>query len=132
MPLVASTETTLQRCLRASILLSWIAFEEVVKSCLRDRWSSENPSGPMPTHLYEQVAYQLSSLGKSSLDRAEYTRFRRLRNDIAHANDSHEPLTLSLEEGLGTFNFCFRVASDLLPYPLRNPNYIHSYNASLR
>lgn len=131
MPVVASTQDTLQRYLRAAVLLSWIGLEEVVRSCVQDLRSGGHVLSSLPKHLYGQVAYLLSSAGKPMVDRSEYNRFRRLRNDIAHANEWDKQLRLEVKDALASFNCCFNIASDLLPHPLRHPKYFDSYNAKL-
>jgi hypothetical protein len=133
MPQLASTEQSVQRHLRVCILLSWVGLEEITKDQLHEFIADGAiQASTLPKGLSQQIGLVLSLRNKPPLSQSDYTRLRKLRNDLTHSNDPKMKYVLKLEDALETFNFCFKASSDLLLYRLWHPEYRHSYAGNLR
>src|SRR3954470_14995480 len=110
LPGLPSSDLLRQRYVRACIIFSWLALEEVGKYVDSKR-----------AHLVprEKLIGRLMRLLGSSQPHnfaSEFTRLRTIRNDVAHAN-SHDMLIVSLStrDASDVFTFCASVALAILP-----------------
>ncbi|MGH2639800.1 MAG: hypothetical protein ACRDF4_11080 [Rhabdochlamydiaceae bacterium] len=107
LPTVPSANPLRARYIRAGVLCSWIALEEVLEFAIEEHdLSKAAPSKP----LRNRLDFVLQSLGRKPVEPQAFMEARKLRNDITHPSDRE---SASLEEAMKTFDFCFSAIKNL-------------------
>jgi hypothetical protein len=103
LPNIPASAFRRHRLIRASIILSWVAVEEVLSGCVDLYSLAAYTDFPESGKLLQQIEYAAKANGKV-INIQELARSRRLRNDMTHARDD-EALGDSLTEGNCQFVF---------------------------
>lgn len=105
-----------QRYLRATVIFSWIALEEMLDysgaDAVRRRILRETPRGS----LLDRLKVLLSALGRAPLDRDEFLSRRAVRNHAIHrASSESGALPIAADEARQVFDYCLNVIRDFYP-----------------
>jgi hypothetical protein len=118
LPEVASARPRMQRCVRACILLSWIALEEGLDEAL-DLWNREGRAlGPLPGPLKPRLSAVLAALSRPPIDDSAFTTLRTMRNGLTHPRASVDEPELAVQQAEKTFDFCLATLRVLFPHPV--------------
>ena len=119
LPTVSTSEPMMERYVRVSILLSWIAFEEAVKGSTQMLLQRGKITAPVPKRPYDRLAFLLSALSKPVPAQSDFMKMRKIRNDIAHANEEKQyAFSYMADDALSTFKFCLDAATSIWPYDI--------------
>lgn len=116
LPDIPSSEPLLQRHLRASVLFSWIAVEEILHHSAAELLSrkvlTDIPSGKLSAML----AQVLAARGAAPLDMRQFRDMRRVRNSLTHpATTTTGQVSLNREQVRKVFEYCVSLAKSLTP-----------------
>jgi hypothetical protein len=118
LPSVATSTRRVQRCVRACILLSWVALEEGLDDAV-GLWNQEGQAfGPLPAPLKPRISAVLAALSRPPIDDAAFTTLRRVRNELTHPRASIDEPELAVEQAETTFEFCMSTLRALFPFRL--------------
>ncbi len=118
LPTVATATRRAQRCVRACVLLSWVALEEGLDHAV-DLWNHEGRVfGALPAPLKPRIAAVLAALSRPPIDDAAFTTRRKVRNELTHPRASINEPELAVEQAEKTFEFCMSSLRALFPFRL--------------
>src|ERR1019366_3986477 len=118
LPEVATAKPRMQRCVRACVLLGWIALEEGLDDAVAF-WSREGRAlGPLPGSLKPRLSAVLAALSRSPIDDAAFAALRNIRNDLTHPRTAVDEPELAVEQAEKTFDFCMTTVRALFPFPV--------------
>jgi hypothetical protein len=118
LPNVATATRRLQRCVRACILLSWIALEEGLDHAV-ELWNRKGRNlGPLPGPLKRRLSTVLAAVSRPPIDDVEFTTLRKIRNDLTHPRATVDEPELAVENAERTFEFCVATIRALFPFPV--------------
>jgi hypothetical protein len=116
LPEVPNTLLLRQRMIRSSMILSWVALEEIVESVVDEKGYASEKDFPKPPKLFQVIEYAAKKNGKP-LDLAELTEARRLRNDVVHArSDAIQIAALTEENCRLVFDSCLAASRAVWPF----------------
>jgi len=116
LPSVTSTKPLRDRFVRACILFSWIALEEVVEHALE----KEGLAGAAPAKPFRsRLDFALVAVGRPPVDDRLFSDTRKLRNRFTHPVGGGKLTTASLEDARMVFDFCAGAIRSLLRYEIR-------------
>jgi hypothetical protein len=122
LPSIATAAERMRRCVRACILLSWVALEDGIESSIED-WSKKGQVfGILPTTLKARLSAVLLATSGTALDESQFTRLRKIRNELTHPKSNAKPLDLNYETAEQTFQFCLAAFKAMCPYPVVCPS----------
>lgn len=122
LPHTSSAGAEVDRCVRVSILLSWVGFEEALKESAAMLRKQGALTTTAPRKLYQALTELQSIYGKPHLPKSDFMRMRAIRNDIAHANNASTVPIHKPDDALETFKFCFLTAQTIWPWQLLHPS----------
>ena len=107
-PSIKSVQVSWQRQLRACILFSWIALEEVLDGAVKRLRKTGTLREPVANSLAGRLRQVLQTKGVDHQQGADFKRLRKLRNEIVHPKetDVSEETPLTVQQAEGTFHFC--------------------------
>jgi hypothetical protein len=121
LPAISSTNIRLRRCLRACILLSWIALEDGLDSAIEDWGNKRQTFDALPSQLKQRIIAILSAVSTYKMDDSDFNRLRKIRNLLTHPNTKEDDPKLTVEVTEQTFQFCLTTLRALSPYTIVCP-----------
>ena len=116
LPIVATTTRRMQRCVRACILLSWVALEEGLDHAI-ELWSHEGRHfGTLPGPLMRRISTVLAEVSRPPIDGAQFAKLRKIGNELTHPRAAVEEPELAVENADETFQFCLAAICALFPF----------------
>jgi hypothetical protein len=114
LPDVPKSQQLVLRYLRATVVFSWVALEQMLGSTIDDYVSrGKLVRSSVPTRLRDKLEHVLAVKGKT-LDRSLFKRHRDLRNDI-----THDDTLFSISDVNAAYSFCFDTIVDFYPGKIR-------------
>jgi|ERR1019366_5532884 hypothetical protein len=118
LPEVATAKPRTQRCVRACVLLGWIALDEGLDEAV-DFWSRQGrPLGSLPGPLKPRLSAVLTALSRSPIDDVAFAALRKVRNSLTHPRTAVDEPELTVEQAERTFDFCMTTVRALFPFPV--------------
>ena len=118
LPSVAIATPRVQRCVRACILLSWVALEEALDHAI-ELWNRKGLAlGVLPGTLRPRIAAVLAAVSKPPINDATFTTLRKVRNELTHPRASVDEPELAVGQAERTFEFCTSTVRALFPFPV--------------
>ena len=105
LPDVPSSRPLRDRYIRACILFSWIALEEMLDYAIQERGLSK---GAPPTPLRKRLDFTLKAGGQPSVDAVSFSATRRTRNEITHPIIYGKLVVVAFRDARNAFDFCSR------------------------
>jgi hypothetical protein len=115
LPDIKSVHVRKQRCVRACILLSWIALEECLDVGIEDWQKSRQGFGPFSVPLKQRLSAVLAALKRPAIDDAQYNSLRAIRNVLTHPKATQGEPALTVAQAESTFGFCMSTIRLFLP-----------------
>jgi hypothetical protein len=114
LPEVPKSEQLTLRYLRATVVFSWVALEQMLKTAVDDYVAQGRlVRSSVPERLRDKLEHVLAVNGKT-LDRSLFKQHRDLRNEITHGDR-----VFSLSDVQAAFNFCFDTIGAFFPSTVR-------------
>ena len=118
LPDVGTAKLRIQRCVRACILLSWVALEEALNRSI-EHWNQEGRAfGPLPGSLKPRLSAVLAVVSRPPINEVEFTRLRKIRNALTHPRATVDEPELAVEKAEETFDLCVSTVRALFPFPV--------------
>lgn len=115
LPEVASAKPNIDRFLRASILLSWVALEEALEYVLEEKaLGGAAPAKPFRSRL----DFALSALGRPPVPGDLFTFSRKLRNQLTHPISKSKITAPSVDDATKVFRLCAGLIRNLSKYEI--------------
>ena len=121
LPAISSASVRLRKCLRACILLSWVALEDGLGSAIEDWGKRHKKFDALPSQLKQRIDTILSVVSTYKMVDLEFNRLRKIRNQLTHPNIREDEPKLSVEVAEQTFQFCLTTLRALSPYTIVCP-----------
>jgi hypothetical protein len=114
LPKVPTSEQLTFRYLRATVVFSWVALEQMLNAAIDDYVAQGKlVRSSVPERLRDKLEYVLAINGKT-LDRSLFKKHRDLRNEITHGDR-----VFTLSDVQAAFSFCFDTIAAFYPGTLR-------------
>jgi hypothetical protein len=108
----------MQRCVRARVLLGWIALEEGLDEAV-DFWNrAGRPLESLPGPLKPRLSAVLAVLSRPPIDDVAFAALRKVRNSLTHPRTAVDEPELAIEQAERTFDFCTTTIRALFPFPV--------------
>jgi len=119
LPDIPSSEPLRQRNLRACVLFSWIAVEEMVHYSAGDLLRQKSLKAMPRGRLSDMLTEVLLRRGAVPIKIEEFRAMRRVRNLLTHpATTSVPEVFLSLKHACGVFDYCASLVEQIAPHKL--------------
>src|SRR5579872_1224206 len=109
LPDIPSSEPLRQRNLRACVLFSWIAVEEMldysVGELVRQKLLKATPRGK----FYQRLTKVLLLRGAVPIEIEEFRAMRRIRNLLSHPTTTAPEVSLNVQDAREVFDYCLSV-----------------------
>src|ERR1039457_4805522 len=103
LPAISSANVRLRKCLRACVLLSWVALEDGLDSAIEDWGKRHKKFDALPLQLKQRIYTVLSVVSTHKMDDLEFNRLRKIRNQLTHPKISEDEPKLTVEVAEQTF-----------------------------
>lgn len=117
LPGIPSAEPLRRRYVASCILLSWVAVEAALSHRLTELQRDPDITAWRSRRLSESLTLVVTR-NKRRLNKEEFKRFRRIRDDIAHPKTDNNDADVTVDLASETFRFCAGVIEDLY-HPIR-------------
>lgn len=118
LPPVPSTLSLRGRFVRAGIILSWVALEEVVNSVVEERGYDSLKDFPNPPKLMAVIQYAARK-NKQTIKITDLLKARELRNQVTHfRSDAVQNAALTESNCRFVFDCCLAAARAVSPFRL--------------
>ena len=117
LPSIPSAESLRRRYVASCILLSWVAVEAALSHRLTEL-QRDLPLSPQRSRGLSESLDLVVIRNRRRLNKEEFKRLRRIRNDIAHPKGDEKDTDVTVDQASETFRFCAGVIEDLY-HPIR-------------
>lgn len=97
LPAVPSANVRMRKCLRACILLSWVALEDGLDSAIDDWGNKRQTFNTLPSQLKQRIIAVLSAVSTHEMDDLEFNRLRKIRNQLTHPKTREDDPKLTVD-----------------------------------
>jgi hypothetical protein len=118
LPGIPSAARRKKRCVRACVLLSWVALEECLDVAIEMRSRRQRTFGPFPVPLKQRLWAVLAALGKAPIDDTQFTSLRAIRNKLTHPQSARNEPALTIGQAETTFGFCMATIRTFFPFQI--------------
>lgn len=116
LPGIATAALRAKRCVRACILLSWVALEEGTDHAV-ELWKQQGRTfGLLPTALKPRLSAVLARLSRPPIDDVAFATLRKIRNELTHPRVLLGEPDLTVEQGEKTLSFCITAVRAVFPF----------------